>query len=140
MKLRTLSVICLLAVLAIAVPMLAQQKSAAPAASADPLTGTWAGDWGPNAGDRNEVNVDLKWDGKALTGTVHSINYKRDDVTISKGTYTAATNKVHLEADAKNPRGGQNVHYVIDGTLAGKTMSGSWNHDASKGDFKLTKK
>ena len=134
---RTLTVICLLACVAIALPLLAQQKSAAPA---DPLSGTWTGDWGPNAGDRNQVSVDLKWDGKALTGMVHSINPKRDDVTLSKSTYTSAGNKVHLEAEAKNPRGGAVVHYIIDGTVAGSTMSGSWNHDASKGDFKLTKK
>jgi hypothetical protein len=29
---------------------------------------------------------------------------------------------------------------VITGTLANGTMTGSWNHDATKGDFKLTKK
>jgi len=29
---------------------------------------------------------------------------------------------------------------TIDGKLADGTMTGSWNHDASKGDFKLTKK
>ena len=134
---RTLLLICLLACVAIALPIIAQNKGAAPA---DPLSGTWTGDWGPNAGDRNQVNVDLKLAGTAVTGTVHSIAPQRDDVAITKGTYTAAGNKVHLEADAKNPRGGAAVHYVIDGTLAGTAMSGSWNHDASKGDFKLTKK
>jgi hypothetical protein len=134
---RTLSVICLLACVAIALPMIGQQKSAAPA---DPLSGTWTGDWGPNAGDRNQVSVDLKLNAGAVTGTVHSVTPKRDDVAITKGTYTAAGNKVHLEAEAKNPRSGQTVKYVIDGTVAGTSMSGSWNHDASKGDFKLTKK
>src|SRR5689334_1091769 len=125
---RTLLVICLLACAAIAIPLVAQNKAAAPA---DALSGTWTGDWGPNAGDRNQVSVDLKLAGTALTGTVHSVNPKRDDVAISKGTYTAAGSKVHLEAEAKSPRGGQMVHYVIDGTLAGTSMSGSWNHDAS---------
>ena len=137
MKLRTLSVICLLACLAIAVPMIAQQKSAA----ADPLSGTWTGDWGPNAGDRNQVTVDLKLDAAgAVTGKVVSVTPKRDDVLISKGTYTVTGNKVHLEAEAKNPRSGATVKYVIDGTVAGTAMTGSWNHAASKGDFKLTKK
>lgn len=133
---RTLSVICLLACVAIALPMIAQQKSAA----ADPLSGTWTGDWGPSAADRNQVSVDLKLDAGAVTGTVHSVTPKRDDVAISKGTYTAAGNKVHLEAEAKNPRSGQTVKYIIEGTLAGTSMTGSWNHDATKGDFKLTKK
>ena len=134
---RTLVVICLLACVAIALPIIAQQKNAAPA---DPLSGTWTGDWGPNAGDRNQVSVDLKLAGTAVTGTVHSINPKRDDVALTKSTYTATGNKVHLEAEAKNPGGGPAIHYVIDGTLAGASMSGSWNHDAKKGDFKLTKK
>jgi hypothetical protein len=116
--------------------MIAQQKSAA----ADPLSGTWTGDWGPNAADRNQVSVDLKLDAGAVTGTVHSVTPKRDDVAISKGTYTAAGNKVHFEAEAKNPRSGQTVKYIIEGTVAGTSMTGSWNHDATKGDFKLTKK
>ena len=31
------------------------------------LNGTWVGDWGPSANDRNQVTVELKWDGKNLT-------------------------------------------------------------------------
>jgi hypothetical protein len=104
----------------------------------DPISGTWSGDWGPNANDRNTVNVDLKLNGKNVTGTVHSINYTRPDVMISKGSYDPAAGTIHLEADASG-RGGS-VHYVIDGKMTGGTMSGSWNHGASKGDFKLTKK
>src|SRR5262249_4871963 len=37
----------------------------------DPLSGTWVGDWGPSASDRNQVTVELKWDGKTLTGNVN---------------------------------------------------------------------
>ena len=105
---------------------------------ADPLTGTWSGDWGPNASDRNTVNVDLKWDGKMLTGTVHSVNFQRPDVELKNSTFDPKTGVIHMEADAAG-RGGS-VHYVIDGKVTGNTMSGSWNHDATKGDFKLTKK
>jgi hypothetical protein len=125
----------LLAFVAIALPVLAQKAS-------DPLTGTWTGDWNPSANpnDRNTVNVDLKWDGKALTGVVHSINYPRPDVTLQKSTFNAATSAVHMEADAPNPRGGAPVHYIIDGKVMNGTMSGSWNHGAVKGDFKLMKK
>jgi hypothetical protein len=100
----------------------------------------WSGDWGPNAGDRNTVNVELKMDGKNLTGTVHSINYQRADVMLQKATFDPATGTIHLEADVPNPRTGAAVHYVIDGKVMNGTMSGSWNHGASKGDFKLTKK
>jgi len=116
--------------------MVAQQRSA----PADPLTGTWTGDWGPNAGDRNQVTVDLKWDGKALTGTVHSTTPSRPDVSLTKSTFTAAASAVHMEAVSANVRGGAPVHFIIDGKIAGSSMTGSWNHDATKGDFKLTKK
>ena len=134
MRSRNLRIVCLLACLAVTIPAFAFQKAA------DPLTGTWTGDWGPNAADRNTVSVDLKWDGKALTGTVHSINYQRPDVMLQKSTFNATAGTVHMEADAPNPRGGAPVHYVIDGKLANGSMSGSWNHGAQKGDFKLTKK
>ena len=134
MRSRMFGMVCFVACVAIAVPVLALQRGS------DPLTGTWTGDWGPNAADRNTVSVDLKWDGKALTGMVHSINYQRGDVMIQKSTFVAATGAVHMEADVANPRGGAAIHYIIDGKLAAGSISGSWNHGASKGDFKLTKK
>ena len=135
MNVRRLSVIGLLACLAVAV-VAGQGKALA---QSDVLSGTWTGDWGPNAADRNQVSVDLKWDGKALTGTVRSTRPARPDVSISNATFDAATGVVKMEAEARNPRSGQAVKYVIDGKLSGTSMSGSWNHDNSKGDFKLTK-
>ena len=133
MQARTLRWVCLLACLAIAIPVLAQRGS-------DPLSGTWAGDWGPNANDRNNVTVDLKWDGKALTGTVHSSSPQRADVALQKTSFNATSGAVHMEADVPNPRGGAAVHYVIEGKVTNNTMTGSWNHGTTKGDFKLTKK
>jgi len=118
----------------VAVPVLAQRGAAA----ADPLTGTWTGDWGPSAQDRNQVSVELKYDGKALTGTVKSIQPARPDVAISNSSYDPATKAVKMEAQTTSR--GQTVKYVISGKLDGNTMTGSWNHDDRKGDFKLTKK
>jgi hypothetical protein len=132
-RLKISQLVCLLVCFTIALPVVALQRGA------DPLTGTWSGDWGPSAADRNTVNVNLKWDGKALTGVVHSINYQRPDVTLQKATFDPNSGTVHMEADVPNPRGGT-IHYVIDGKLVNGTMSGSWNHDGRKGDFKLTKK
>jgi len=141
MKRKTAFLICLLACLAVAVPIVAQQRAAAPAAAADPVSGTWTGDWGPSANDRNQVTVDLKWDGKsALTGTVKSTQPARADVALQKSTFTAASNSIHMEAESPAARGGGTVHFIIDGKLSGNTMTGSWNHDNVKGDFKLTKK
>jgi hypothetical protein len=132
MRVRTLSVICLLACL-IAIPVLAQRGT-----GGDPLTGTWAGDWGPSPGDRNAVTVDLKLEGTAVTGVVKTAN--RPEVPLSKGTFDATARTVKMEAEARNPRSGANVKYIIEGKLEGSTLTGSWNHDNTKGDFKLTKK
>ena len=134
MKVRTLSVICLLTCLVVAAPTLAQRGPA----QSDPLTGTWSGDWGPNAQDRNQVTVDLKWDGKVLTGVVRTTG--RPEVNLSNSTFDATTRTVKMEAEAKNTRTNANIKYLIDGKLDGNTLSGSWNHDNTKGDFKLTKK
>jgi hypothetical protein len=124
--------VCLLACIALALPLFALQRGS------DSISGTWSGDWGPNANDRNTVNVTLKLDGKNVTGTVQSINYKRPDVMIQKGTFDPASGAIHLEADAQG-RGGA-IHYVIEGKVMNGTMSGSWDHGTVKGDFKLTKK
>jgi hypothetical protein len=116
-----------LAAMLFAIPLLAAD---------DPLSGTWTGDWGPTPTHRNAVTVELKWDGKALTGTV---NPGPNAIELKKATFDAKTNAIHLEADASSRRGGQ-VHYVIDGKLEGSTMTGSWDHGNLKGDFKITKK
>lgn len=139
MRTRVVTVIGFLVCLAIALPMVAQQRATPPAApAADAISGTWTGDWGPSAADRNQVSVELKFDGKsALTGTVKTTGAPRPDVTLVKSTFTPATGAVHMEADTTG-RGGA-VHFIIEGKLTGTTMAGSWNHDAVKGDFKLTK-
>jgi len=105
-------------------------------AAEDPLSGTWTGDWGPSAADRNQVTVELKWDGKTLAGTV---NPGPNAVELKKTTFDPKTNAVHFEADAKSRRGAE-IHYVIDGKVDGNTMTGTWNHDNRNGDFKITKK
>ena len=105
-------------------------------AADDPLSGTWVGDWGPSEWDRNQVTVELKWDGKNLTGTV---NPGPNAVELKKATFDAKSSAIHFEADATDRRGNQ-IHYIISGKLEKGTMTGSWSHDNRKGDFKITKK
>src|SRR5687768_8071176 len=131
MRLRFIGLVCLIACLAISASVFAQGKAAA-----DPLSGSWSGDWGPSAAHRNPVTVDLKWDGKALTGVV---NPGPGAIQLEKSTFDAKTGAVHMEAKASG-RGGAIAHFVIDGKLENNTMTGSWNHDNRKGDFKITKK
>ena len=78
------------------------------------------------------MTVELKWDGTALSG---SVNPGPNVVALQKCTFDAKTGKVHMEADVA---GG--LHYVIDGKVEAGVISGKWNHDKVKGDFKITKK
>jgi uncharacterized protein (DUF2147 family) len=138
-SLLLLSVLSLLLVLAACAsepaPTEPAAPEAAPAPDADPVSGTWKGDWGPSANDRNAVTLDLKLDGTNVTGTV---NPATDAVPLTKGSFVRDTGAIMMEADAKG-RGGATIHYVIDGKVEGTTMSGTWSHDDKKGDFKLTK-
>jgi hypothetical protein len=105
-------------------------------AAADPLSGTWTGDWGPSDWDRNQVTVELKWDGKVLAG---SVNPGPNAVELKKTSFDPQSGAIHMEADAASRRGGS-VHYIIDGKVEGAKMAGTWSHDNRKGDFKLAKK
>ncbi len=105
-------------------------------AADDPLSGTWTGDWGPSERDRNQATVELKWDGKTLTGTV---NPGPNAVEIKNATFDPQSGAIHMEADATSRRGAQ-IHYMIDGKVDGNTMTGTWSHDNRNGDFKLSRK
>ena len=130
MRFKVFGFVCLVLCMGMTVSAFAQQKAAA-----DPLSGTWSGDWGPTPTHRNDVTVQLKWDGKALTGTV---NPGANPIALQKATYDAKTGAIHMEAEARGR--GQTFHYVIDGKLDKGAMMGSWNHENTKGDFKITKK
>src|SRR5947208_833029 len=106
-------------------PAIAQQ-------SADPLTGTWKGDWGPSATDRNTVTLELKWDGKTLTGVV---NPGPDAISIESASFDSKTMKIHLEANLAR----RNLRYTVDGTVEKDKMSGTWNHPRRGGDFQVSR-
>ena len=129
MRFRVLVFLSLIACLSILASAFAQ---------GDPVSGTWSGDWGPSPNDRNDVTLSLKWDGKALSGNVTGGTNVSGSIPLQKNTFDPKTGAIHMEADAKG-RGGQTIHYVIDGKVEKNMMTGSWNHDNRKGDFKITK-
>jgi hypothetical protein len=108
------------------IPMPAQSPS-------DPLSGLWIGSYGPSPGHRVNVSVDLKWDGKDLTGVVSP-----GPITLQKTSFDAGTRAIHFEADAFFM--GSKVRYVMDGTLDKDALIGKWKHGNKKGDFILLKK
>jgi len=103
----------------------AQQKT-------DALTGTWKGDWGSSPTDRNAVVVELKWNGKTLTGVV---NPGPDSIPIEKASFDPNSMKIHLEVTKTSP----NFVHVVDGVVEKDKMSGSWSRPNRKGDFQLTR-
>ena len=129
MRLETVYVACLLAGAGVLLMRTHTQRVA------DPLSGTWTGDWGPTPTHRNSVTVDLKWDGRTVTGTV---NPGPNALGFTKTSFDVKTGALHLEVDVLSA--GNKAHYVINGMVEDGTLIGTWNHDSSKGNFRLIKK
>jgi hypothetical protein len=96
-----------------------------------PLTGTWAGDWGPAGAPRTHITMVMNWDGKAVTGL---INPGPDAIPLTAVSVDWATWTVRIEAKG----------IVAEGRLEDvgayhRRMSGSWSQSGTKGDFKLTR-
>jgi hypothetical protein len=130
MRLRALLLICLLA--AARLPGLAQEGH--------PLSGTWSGDWGASASQRNHVTLVLNWDGDKLAGTM---NPGPEAVTLTNINVDYATWTVRIEGDAKDQAGAP-AHFVAEGRLEDigsyhRTLSGTWNQGATKGNFKVVR-
>ena len=99
-----------------------------------PLTGTWSGDWGATAAQRNQVTIVMNWDGKNVTGL---INPGPDSIPLSSVTVDYAKWMVHIEANGKD-------RIVADGKLDDlgsyhRTIKGTWTQGTAKGDFKITR-
>src|SRR5258707_5231704 len=86
---------------------------AAPAIAQEghPLKGSWLGTWGPSQNHADDVLVVLKWDGKAISGT---INPGTDNIAIKNAVLTPEGWVVHLEGAGKD-KAGKPTTYVIKG-------------------------
>jgi hypothetical protein len=132
MRRHTIHLICLLACLGAVVPALAQEGH--------PLTGTWAGDWGPTATQRNHITFVLNWDGKNITGT---LNPGPDAVPIASVFVDWTNWSVRIEADSKD-KAGNAVHISAEGRVEDissyhRKITGTWHQGAAKGDFRITR-
>jgi hypothetical protein len=130
---RAFQVMCVIAVMGLA-------ASSGLAQEGHPLTGTWSGDWGTNASQRNHLTVVMNWDGDKLTGTM---NPGPDAVTLANITVDYATWTVRIEGDTKDQAGAP-AHFVAEGRLDDigsyhRTLGGTWTQGAAKGNFKITR-
>jgi hypothetical protein len=105
-----------------------------------PLVGSWYGDWGASASQRNDVTLVMSWDGKNISGI---INPGPDAVPFKVATLDSSRWTVHIEAEGKD-RAGSVVRYTIDGKLENigsynRTLTGTWIQGAVKGDFKIAR-
>jgi hypothetical protein len=105
-----------------------------------PLSGTWAGDWGPTTSQRTHLTIVMNWDGKNVTGIINP-----GDNSIQIGSvFLDVTNwTVRIEADAKD-QAGKAIHIAAEGKLDDigsyhRKLSGSWAQGGTKGDFKLVR-
>ena len=118
---------------------LALSTLSATAQEGHPLTGTWSGDWGPGAAQRNHITMVMAWDGKTVSGT---INPGPDAVPVNAIALDVTKWTVRFEADAKGASGPARI--TAEGRLddiasAHRTISGTWQQGTTKGDFKLTR-
>jgi hypothetical protein len=128
MQVRRVLLTGVLAILAAAVPVVAQEGH--------PLTGSWHGSWSPSSSQRTPVMIYMKYNGKEVEGI---INPGPNAVPIKSVTLDASKWMVKIEADAKD-----GSHIVIDGKLDNigsynRFLSGTWTQGSNKGEFKITR-
>ena len=104
------------------------------------MSGSWVGDWGPTKDQRTRVVVAMEWTGKELTAT---INPGPNAIKAKVARVNPADWSVHIEADGKDAQG-RSVAYVIDGKIDdlgtyNRSIIGTWNAGATKGDFSITR-
>jgi len=113
---------------------------AASAQQGHPMTGTWAGEWGPDKTHRNQVTIIMNWDGKTISGM---INPGPDKVLIKAASLDTSKWTFHLETEAKDPNCALQK-FVADGKLDNigsynRTVTGTYTYGSTKGDFKITR-
>ena len=126
---------CLIAILGLLASCGSSPEPTDKQTSTDPLSGEWAGNWGPSPSRQTAVTLELKWDGTKLSGTV---NPGRNSIELSKATFDPQSGAVTMELDGPNPDR-EIVHYVIKGKVEDNAMSGTFDRAGETGTFTLEK-
>jgi hypothetical protein len=95
-----------------------------------PLTGTWAGDWGPSA-QRTHITLVMNWDGKAVTGLINPgpDAIPLTAVSVDWGTWTVRITAKGIAAEGR----------LEDVGSYHRRLVGTWNQGGAKGDVTLTR-
>lgn len=113
-----------------AASMFAQSRGA----TADPLSGAWAGELVPRNGDPIPITMELKFDGrKAVSGTVAGLPTPAD---VKAGTFDPKTGTLALQLGKKDDGA---VLLILEGTVVKGAASGRVSGELT-GDFKIAKK
>jgi len=111
------------------------QGGTKPAAKSDAISGTWTGELVPQDGGSRSIKMELKFDGKAITGTVSGMPNPAD--VKAGSTFDPKTGALKLQLGrADDPA----VLLTLEGTLVKGTASGKATGDGGGGTFKITKK
>ena len=101
-----------------------------------PLDGTWRGEWGADAGERNPVVIVMKWDGENIDGV---INPGPNSVPFTSASLEPSDWTVHIEAESRE---GEPI--VIDAMLEdigsyNRTLTGTWNQAGVDHGFRIAR-
>jgi len=104
------------------------------------MSGSWVGDWGVGATNRNRVVVILEWTGAEITGV---INPGPNAIPIKSATVDPSDWSLQFEAQGPDAQG-KMVAWKVEGTIDdlgtyNRTLAGSWNVGNTQGDFSITR-
>jgi hypothetical protein len=129
MKHRSLAIACCLLFTA---SIFAQSGGAA----ADPISGTWTGSLAPQSSTRrNPIIMELKFDGKAVSGTGGPNQAEINYAEIKNGTFDPKTGALKFEGVPRN-----GAPLTFEGTVVEGVAIGRVSGDNTTGTFKITKK
>ena len=113
--------------------------SSAFAQEGHPLSGTWTGDWGPSATQRNHITLVMNWDGDKVTGVM---NPGPDSAPVNV-LVDYANWVVRLDAEAKDAAG-KAIRIEAEGKLEElgsprRKLAGTWHQGTLTGTFRVTR-
>lgn len=126
MKFRTIAVAC--CILLPGNSLMAQS----PGTAADPISGTWKGSMGPDPATRHPITVELKFDGKTITGTITGPPQPGD---IKSGTFDPRLGALKLDIVLRDDA----INVTFEGTVVENTATGRVAFKNQTGNFIMTK-